>query len=103
MSSPLFQDVREKRQLAYSVSGNLGHLSNLGYFAVSTQIQGQHAREATNVILDVVTDAAKTPSHKMMSIEPAALLNQAPAVAALGETGDMPAQHKIVAYIFAIF
>ena len=66
MSSRLFDEVREKRGLAYYVSAGQQPYTDSGYFAVSAGVNNQRAMEAIEVIIDEIKKIKKegvTPSE----------------------------------------
>ena len=54
MSSRLFEEVREKRGLAYSIHAGPAHYKDAGYFQVSSGVDPDRAIEAIRVIIDEV-------------------------------------------------
>jgi predicted Zn-dependent peptidase len=54
MSSRLFEEVREKRGLAYSIHAGPAHYSDAGSFQVSSGVDPERAVEAIKVIMDEV-------------------------------------------------
>jgi predicted Zn-dependent peptidase len=59
MSSPLFQEIREKRGLVYSVKANYASTQSTGTFYISAGTGKGNARELLTVALDLLTDTAK--------------------------------------------
>ena len=60
MSSRLFQEVREKRGLCYSIYTFHAPYSDTGFFGLYTGTDPADAPEMMEVIVDVVTDAVET-------------------------------------------
>ncbi len=52
MSSRLFQEVREKRGLAYSVGSGVSRYNDIGTMSISAGVTLEHLNEATSVIRD---------------------------------------------------
>lgn len=66
MSSRLFDEVREKRGLAYYVSAGQQPYTDSGYFAISAGVNNQRVMEAITVIIDEIKKIKKegvTPSE----------------------------------------
>ncbi len=61
MSSRLFQEIRERRGLAYSVYSFLSTYVDVGLFGVYTAVDPGNAHEAASRILDELRDLAETP------------------------------------------
>ncbi len=59
MSSRLFQEVREKRGLAYAVYSYLASYSDAGFLGVYMGVDPTRTREALEVALDVMTGLAR--------------------------------------------
>ena len=59
MSSRLFDEVREKRGLAYYVSAGQQPYTDSGYFAVSAGVNNQRALEGVGVVLDEIRKVKK--------------------------------------------
>src|ERR1700749_3814931 len=60
MSSRLFQEVREKRGLCYSIYTFHAPYSDTGFFGLYTGTDPQDAPEMMEVIVDVINDAVET-------------------------------------------
>lgn len=60
MSSRLFQEVREKRGLCYSIYTFHAPYSDTGFFGLYTGTDPSDAPEMMDVIVDVMTDAVET-------------------------------------------
>jgi predicted Zn-dependent peptidase len=58
MSSRLFQEIREKRGLAYSVYSFSSQYSGAGAFGVYAGVQPSKVHEAVGIVTDVLTDVA---------------------------------------------
>jgi len=66
MSSRLFQEVREKRGLAYSIYASLNGLSDTGIFEIQAAVEPDRTRELLTVVraeLDAVAGGAVTPEE----------------------------------------
>lgn len=59
MSSRLFDEVREKRGLAYYVSAGQQPYTDSGYFAVSAGVNNERALEGVQVVLDEIRKVKK--------------------------------------------
>ncbi|GGC60352.1 peptidase M16 [Hoyosella rhizosphaerae] len=59
MSSRLFQEVREKRGLAYSVYSNVDTFSDIGAFSIYAGCQDEHLGEVVDVVEKVLQDVAE--------------------------------------------
>lgn len=59
MSSRLFEEVREKRGLAYEIRSSCGFYQDAGYFAVSAGVETRKAPKAIAVILKELDKIAK--------------------------------------------
>lgn len=74
MSSRLFDEVREKRGLAYYVSAGQQPYTDSGYFAVSAGVNNQRALEGVQVVLDEIRKVKKegiTPLELRQAIDKA--------------------------------
>ena len=74
MSSRLFDEVREKRGLAYYVSAGQQPYTDSGYFAVSAGVNNQRALEGVQVVIDEIRKVKKegiTPSELKQAIDKA--------------------------------
>ena len=60
MSSRLFQEVREKRGLCYSIYSFHAPYSDTGFFGLYTGTDPSDAPEMMDVIVDVINDAVET-------------------------------------------
>lgn len=58
MSARLFQEVREKRALAYSVYSYTSQLADCGVFGITATCRSGNAREVISVVLRVLADIA---------------------------------------------
>ncbi|MCE5289655.1 MAG: insulinase family protein [Nocardiaceae bacterium] len=58
LSSRLFQEIREKRGLAYSVSSWVNTFADTGTFSVSAACQPEHVAEVSGLIREVLVDVA---------------------------------------------
>nr|MBA3524429.1 insulinase family protein [Geodermatophilaceae bacterium] len=59
MSSRLFQEVREKRGLVYSVYSYASHHAETGSFGVYAGCQPGHVRDVLGVVTDVLAEVAR--------------------------------------------
>ncbi len=59
MSSRLFQEVRERRGLAYQVYSSVASYSDTGHLSVYTGCQPDHLGDVARVVHEVLTDLAK--------------------------------------------
>lgn len=59
MGSLLFEEIREKRGLAYAVVAAREYFSDAGYGIIYAGLNGQKAEEAVSVILDVLEQVKK--------------------------------------------
>lgn len=60
MSAPLFQEIREKRSLVYSVGARYEAMEDTGFFAIMAGTGKGNAGELIKVSLDVLGDIIKT-------------------------------------------
>jgi len=58
MGSRLFDEVREKRGLAYSVGSSVAALDEAGYLAISGSTRAEYAVEAMSICLDEIRNMA---------------------------------------------
>jgi len=65
MSSVLFQEIREKRGLAYAVYSYLGSHSDAGLLGIYLGVEPKRSREALKVVLEVMAEF----SHQGVSAE----------------------------------
>ncbi|MEM7047731.1 MAG: pitrilysin family protein [Pseudomonadota bacterium] len=63
MSSRLFQEVREKRGLAYSIGAHYSGWSDAGMMTVHTSTQAGHVNEMIAVLCDEIAALASTVRH----------------------------------------
>jgi len=61
MSSRLFQEIREKRGLAYYVKSHIDRLQDTGYFAIHTGVKIKSSKEAIKIIINESLKLAKNP------------------------------------------
>lgn len=59
LSSRLFQEVREKRGLAYSVYSGVDTFADTGAFSIYAGCQPENLREVTTVVREVLRDVAE--------------------------------------------
>jgi predicted Zn-dependent peptidase len=59
MSSRLFQEVRERRGLAYQVYSSVASYADTGHLSVYTGCQPDHLGEVARVVHEVLTDVAR--------------------------------------------
>ena len=74
MSSRLFDEVREKRGLAYYVSAGQQPYTDSGYFAISAGVNNQRALEGVQVVLDEIRKIKKegiTPLELRQAVDKA--------------------------------
>lgn len=74
MSSRLFDEVREKRGLAYYVSAGQQAYTDSGYFAISAGVNNERALEGVQVIIDEIKKIKKegvTPLELRQAIDKA--------------------------------
>ena len=64
MSSRLFEEVREKRSLAYEIRTGVGSYQDTGSFTISAGVENRKAVLATDVILRELGKIAKKPVSK---------------------------------------
>ncbi len=64
MSSRLFEEVREKRGLAYEIRSGVGHYQDTGSVSISAGVENRKARTAIQVILRELGKVAKKPVSK---------------------------------------
>jgi len=62
-SSRLFQEVREKRGLAYSIASDLGLLDRNGFFAVSASTHPKNLEQVTAIINEEIDRSLTTTLH----------------------------------------
>ncbi|PIZ00357.1 hypothetical protein COY62_03065 [bacterium (Candidatus Howlettbacteria) CG_4_10_14_0_8_um_filter_40_9] len=68
MSSRLFQEVREKRGLAYSIHSETGAYSDGGYFEIEAGVDSSRAEEAVKVIVQELTLACDNLTEEELMI-----------------------------------
>lgn len=61
MSSRLFEEVREKRGLAYEIRSSVGHYQDTGSVTVSAGVENRKAADAIEVILRELGKVARRP------------------------------------------
>ncbi|MCM8766360.1 MAG: insulinase family protein, partial [Candidatus Omnitrophica bacterium] len=64
MSSRLFEEVREKRGLAYEISTHLKKFQDTGAFVISAGVEHKKAKEAIKVVMQELRKIKKTPVSK---------------------------------------
>lgn len=68
MSSRLFQEVREKRGLAYAIHSDMGSYSDGGYFAIEAGIDSKRVEEALTVIAQELNAAKDNLTEEELEI-----------------------------------